>query len=106
MKTFNHSTKKLASYLFVLILLSSCNAYKGLNIQPLSIGMTKQKVEEIIGRKLTLVSSTLETNIKKEVYQAQKRIVRGGIARQQRYNFYLIDGKLTKYELADEKFSF
>jgi hypothetical protein len=68
--------------------------------------MSKQQVEDVIDRKLTLVSSTLESDVKKEVYQAQKRIVRGGIARQQRYNFYIIDGKLVRYELADEKFSF
>ncbi len=98
--------KKFALSLIVLALLSSCNAYKGLNVQPLSNGMSKQQVEDVIDRKLTLVSSTLESNVKKEVYQSQKRIVRGGIARQQRYNFYLIDGKLVKYELADEKFSF
>jgi|LauGreDrversion4_2_1035121.scaffolds.fasta_scaffold422116_2 hypothetical protein len=98
--------KKIVPYLVVLVLLSSCNAYKGINVQPLSNGMSKQQVEDVIDRKLTLVSSTLESDVKKEVYQAQKRIVRGGIARQQRYNFYIIDGKLVRYELADEKFSF
>ena len=98
--------RKLVCFLIVAFLLA-CNAYKGISTQGLSNGMTKELVEGVIGRKLTVVSSALENgSSKKEVFQAQKRIVRGGIARQQRYNFYFVDGKLTKYELADEKFSF
>ncbi len=89
------------------ILLMSCNAYKGINVQSLKAGMSIVEVEKNIGRRLTQVTSTIDDKTeKKEVYQAQKRIVRGGIARQQRYNFYFVSGKLTKYELADEKFSF
>ena len=98
--------RKLLCFIIVAFLLA-CNAYKGISTQGLSNGMTKELVEKSIGRKLTVVSSALENgSSKKEVFQAQKRIVRGGIARQQRYNFYFVDGKLTKYELADEKFSF
>ncbi len=93
--------------IIVMLLMTSCNAYKGISVQGLSIGMSKEAVQKTIGRELTQISSSLESNKeKKEVFQAQKRIVRGGIAKQQRYNFYFVDGKLTKYELADEKFSF
>jgi len=98
--------RKLLCFIIVAFLLA-CNAYKGISTQGLSNGMTKELVEKSIGRKLTVVYSALENgSAKQEVFQAQKRIVRGGIARQQRYNFYFVDGKLTKYELADEKFSF
>ncbi len=42
------------------------------------------------------MSSDLEGD--KQVYQVQKRIVRGGIARQQRFNLFFVNGKLVKYE--------
>ena len=60
----------------------------------------------IVKRKLVQVSSSVENNTTKQVYQVQKRIVRGGIARQQRYNIFFVDNKLVKYEKDSEKFSF
>ena len=55
---------------------------------------------------LLLAASEWIEFIEKQVFQVQKRIVRGGIARQQRYNLYFIDEKLVKYEKDSEKFSF
>jgi len=93
--------------LIVLAFTLACNAYKDINVSSLNIGMSKPNVENLLKRNLVLVSNSINADQKKqEVYQVQKRIVRGGIARQQRYNLFFVDNKLVRYELADEKFSF
>lgn len=89
--------------LFVLV---SCNAYKDIPVQELSVGMTVQQVQTIVKKELVQASLSSESGVEKKVYQVQKRIVRGGVARQQRYNIYFIDGKMVKYEKESEKFSF
>lgn len=99
--------KKNLTILILITLLFSCNAYKGINTTDLSIGMSKFDTQRIVKSEMVSISSNVDESGKsKEIYQVQKRIVRGGIARQQRYNLYFVDGKLFKYELADEKFSF
>jgi DNA-dependent RNA polymerase auxiliary subunit epsilon len=98
--------KKLVLIISIISFLTACNAYKDLPVSDLTIGMTIEQVESIVKRKLVQVSSSKVNNTSKQVFQVQKRIVRGGIARQQRYNIYFIDNKLVKYEKDSEKFSF
>ena len=90
----------------LLFLLVSCNAYKDIPVQELSVGMTVQQVQNIVKKELVQASLSTENGVEKKVYQVQKRIVRGGVARQQRYNIYFIDNKMIKYEKESEKFSF
>jgi DNA-dependent RNA polymerase auxiliary subunit epsilon len=101
--------KLLLKHIILIItisLLISCNAYKDLPVNNLTIGMSIEQVKSVVKRKLVQVSSSIENNTTKQVFQVQKRIVRGGIARQQRYNIFFIDNKLVKYEKDSEKFSF
>tara|TARA_B110000977_G_C10681373_1_gene339692 strand:+ start:93 stop:404 length:312 start_codon:yes stop_codon:yes gene_type:complete len=92
--------------IITISILTACNAYKDLPVNALTIGMSIEQVKSIVKRKLVQVSSSVENNTTKQVYQVQKRIVRGGIARQQRYNIFFVDNKLVKYEKDSEKFSF
>ena len=93
--------------LFLSLIISSCNAYRDLNVSSLKNGMSKSVVADILNKKLMQVSLSTDSDGKiKEVFEVQKRIVRGGIARQQRFNLYFIDNKLVKYEKESEKFSF
>ena len=83
--------------LFLSLIISSCNAYRDLNVSSLKNGMSKSVVADILNKKLMQVSLSTDSDGKiKEVFEVQKRIVRGGIARQQRFNLYFIDNKLTK----------
>ena len=100
------SNMKNSIVVFLLFLLVSCNAYKDIPVQELSVGMTVQQVQTIVKKELVQASLSTENGVEKKVYQVQKRIVRGGVARQQRYNIYFIDGKMVKYEKESEKFSF
>lgn len=93
--------------LFVLFFVLACNAYQGINTAALEVGMSKPAVQSIVNRQMEAVSAkTNEDGVLEEVFQVQKRIVRGGVARQQRYYIFFADNRLVKYELADEKFSF
>ena len=47
-----------------------------------------------------------DNGITKQTFQVQKRIVRGVIARQQRFNLFFKSGQLTGYDKDSEKFSF
>ncbi len=47
-----------------------------------------------------------DNGITTQTIQVQKRIVRGGIARQQRYNLFFKNGQLTGYDKDSGKFSF
>ena len=87
-----------------IVILTACNAYKDIPVTSLSVGMMIEQVQEIVIKPLVQVS--MSSDEVKQVFQVQKRIVRGGIARQQRYNPYFIDKKLVKYEKDSEKFSF
>src|SRR5690606_24734232 len=89
-----------------IIILTSCNAYKDIPVENLSLGMTIEQVQNVVKKQLVQVSINSDSEGEKRVFQVQKRIVRGGIARQQRYNLYFIDRKLVKYEKDSEKFSF
>ena len=89
-----------------IIILISCNAYKDIPVQNLTIGMSLQEAQQVVKKKLVQVSMSSDTEGSKSIYQVQKRIVRGGIARQQRYNLFFLNGKLVKYEKDSEKFSF
>lgn len=92
---------------FTVFFFVSCNAYQGINTAALEIGMSKSTVQAIVKKPMEPISSKInDGGVKEEVCQVQKRIVRGGIARQQRYYLFFADEKLVKYELADEKFSF
>lgn len=86
--------------------MSSCNAYKDIPVDTLTMGMTIEQVQSVVKKTMVQVSMSTDKNIEKQVFQVQKRIVRGGIARQQRYNLYFIDKLLVKYEKDSEKFSF
>lgn len=97
--------KKIIVFLLPLILLLACNAYKDIPVQNLSIGMSVSEVQAIVEKKMGQVSMSSDTEGEKQVYQVQKRIVRGGIARQQRYNLYFLNGRLVKYEKESENFS-
>lgn len=88
------------------ILIMSCNAYKDIPVHNLAVGMSVSEVQSIVKKPLVQVSMSSDSEGNKKVYQVQKRIVRGGIARQQRYNLYFINEKLVKYEKDSEKFSF
>ena len=97
--------KKSILLLFTLIFFS-CNAYKGVSVQDLTIGMSVSEVQAIVKKGMVQVSMSSDQEGSKQVYQVQKRIVRGGIARQERFNLYFLNGKLVKYEKDSEKFSF
>ena len=97
--------KKLL-YIGIILMFTSCNAYKDIPVEELSIGMSTEQVQRIVKKQLVQVSMSSDEDGVKQVFQVQKRIVRGGIARQQRYNLYFIDSKLIKYEKESEKFSF
>jgi|TARA_B110000259_G_scaffold173181_1_gene206238 hypothetical protein len=97
---------KKTTLIIIISILTACNAYKDLPVNALTLGMSIEQVKSIVKRKLVQVSSSVENNTTKQVYQVQKRIVRGGIARQQRYNIFFVDNKLVKYEKDSEKFSF
>jgi len=90
----------------IIFLLCSCNAYNDIPVYQLTTGMSVSKVQSIVRQSMVKVSMSKENGIEKTVYQVQKRIVRGGIARQERYNLYFIDGELLKYEKESENFSF
>ena len=68
--------------------------------------MSIETVQSIVKKQMTRISFDVVNNEKIEVFEVQKRIVRGGIARQQRFNIFFVDGKMTKYEKDSEKFSF
>jgi len=94
-------------YYFMLALqIMSCNAYKDIPVHNLTVGMPVSEVQSIVKKPLVQVSMASDSEGNKKVYQVQKRIVRGGIARQQRFNLYFINDKLVKYEKDSEKFSF
>ncbi len=97
---------KKALILLTVLILTSCNAYKDISVDNLSLGMSTEQVQAIVKKTMVQVSMSLDEDSEKQVFQVQKRIVRGGIARQQRYNLYFIDNKLVKYEKDSEKFSF
>ena len=97
--------KKVLIFLTVLIL-TACNTYRDIPVNSLSVGMTIEQVQQIVQKSLVQVSMSSDEGVEKQVFQVQKRIVRGGIARQQRYNLFFIDKKLVKYEKESEKFSF
>ena len=97
--------KKLL-YIGIILMFASCNAYKDIPVEELSIGMSTEQVQRIVKKQLVQVSMSSDEDGVKQVFQVQKRIVRGGIARQQRYNLYFIDSELIKYEKESEKFSF
>jgi len=97
---------KKALILLTVLILTSCNAYKDIPVDNLSLGMSTEQVQAIVKKTMVQVSMSLDEDSEKQVFQVQKRIVRGGIARQQRYNLYFIDNKLVKYEKDSEKFSF
>ena len=80
--------------------------YKDIPVNDLSKGMTIEETQDVVKKKMVLVSSSEDDEGVKQVYQVQKRIVRGGIARQQRYNLFFIDGMLLKFEKESEQFSF
>lgn len=94
------------NYLVLVILIMSCNAYKDIPVKNLAVGMSVSDVQSIVKKPLVQVSMSSDSEGTKKVYQVQKRIVRGGIARQQRFNLYFINDKLVKYEKDSEKFSF
>lgn len=88
-------------------MVSACSAYKDINVGGLQIGMSQSEVQKLVDEPMVKVSMTHDSDGSvKETFQVQKRIVRGGIARQQRYNLFFIDNKLVKYEIDSEKFSF
>jgi len=97
---------KKALILLTVLILTSCNAYKDIPVDNLSLGMSTEQVQAIVKKTMVQVSMSLDEDSEKQVFQVQKRIVRGSIARQQRYNLYFIDNKLVKYEKDSEKFSF
>ncbi|MCU4174829.1 outer membrane protein assembly factor BamE domain-containing protein [Carboxylicivirga sp. N1Y90] len=97
--------KKVLIILTVLIL-ASCNAYKDIPVTNLDVGMTIEQVQAIVKKPLVQVSMSQDEKGEKKIFQVQKRIVRGGIARQQRYNLYFLNNKLVKYEKDSERFSF
>ena len=99
---------KVKNSIIVLLLffLVSCNAYKDIPVQELTVGMTVQQVQNIVKKELVQASLSIENGVEKKVYQVQNRIVRGGVARQQRYNIYFINNNMVKYEKESEKFSF
>ncbi len=68
--------------------------------------MTVEQVQVVVKKPLVQVSMSSDSEGEKRVFQVQKRIVRGGIARQQRYNLYFINGRLLKFEKDSESFSF
>jgi hypothetical protein len=96
--------KKIILFVLPLILLA-CNAYKDIPVQNLTIGMSVSEVQAIVQKQMVQVSMSSDKEGEKQVYQVQKRIVRGGIARQQRYNLFFLNGKLVKYEKDSENFS-
>lgn len=57
--------KKILFVMILSIILASCGAYKSLNLNKLSTGMTKQEVESVIGPP----DRILAVNDKKEGYQ-------------------------------------
>jgi DNA-dependent RNA polymerase auxiliary subunit epsilon len=96
--------KKIILFVLTIILLA-CNAYKDIPVQNLTIGMSVSEVQAIVEKQMVQVSMSSDNEGEKQVYQVQKRIVRGGIARQQRYNLFFLNGKLVKYEKDSENFS-
>ncbi|MEB8328632.1 hypothetical protein OO009_04630 [Flavobacteriaceae bacterium KMM 6897] len=97
--------KKILITITVLIF-TACNAYKDIPVNNLSVGMSIMQVQEIVKKPMVQVSMSSDADTEKQIFQVQKRIVRGGIARQQRFNLYFIDRKLIKYEKDSENFSF
>ena len=98
---------KTCILLFAVLFFVACNAYKGIDTAALEVGMAKSTVQAIVKKPMESISSKInDSGVKEEVCQVQKRIVRGGIGRQQRYYLYFANEKLVKYELADENFSF
>lgn len=97
--------KKLTFFLFISLFLS-CNAYKDIPVQNLTIGMSVAEVQALVKKQMVKVAMSSDLEGDKQVYQVQKRIVRGGIARQQRFNLFFVNGKLVKYEKDSEEFSF
>lgn len=97
---------KILIKLLITSFLISCNAYKDIPVHGLKIDMNVEQVQEIVKRPLVQVSMSSDSDGEKRVFQVQKRIVRGGIARQQRYNIYFLNGRLLKYEKDSESFSF
>jgi hypothetical protein len=97
---------KILIKLLITSFLISCNAYKDIPVHELKIDMNVEQVQEIVKRPLVQVSMSSDSDGEKRVFQVQKRIVRGGIARQQRYNIYFLNGRLLKYEKDSESFSF
>jgi len=97
---------KIFINLIITLFLVSCNAYKDIPVHELKIDMTVEQVQVVVKKPLVQVSMSSDSEGEKRVFQVQKRIVRGGIARQQRYNLYFINGRLLKFEKDSESFSF
>jgi len=89
--------------ILILLTLSSCNMYKGIDVINIENGMTVKDVQNIVIIPMSKVSmSTDEDGKFIEVYIVQKRIVRGGIARQEKYQFVFKNNKLVEYEKVSE----
>ncbi len=94
------------SIVFVLML-ASCSAYSDLNVKNLRSGMSQANVSETLGYSLVQTANSISVNGEhKEVFQVQKRIVRGGIARQQKYNLVFVENKLAEYYKDSDDLSF
>ena len=81
--------------------------YSSINVVGLESGMTLKDVQRIVEKPMTQVSmSTDDDGQPKEIYAVQKRIVRGGVARQEKYHFIFKNKKLVEYKKISEKASF
>jgi chemotaxis signal transduction protein len=81
--------------------------YSNINVVGIENGMTVKDVQNIVEKPMSQVSmSTDEDGQSKEVYGVQKRIVRGGVARQEKYHFIFKNKKLVEYQKVSEKASF
>ena len=90
-----------------MAVISACSAYKDINVGGLQLGMSQLEVQQLLDEPVVRISMNRDINgSMEETFQVQKRIVRGGIARQQRYNLFFVDNKLVKYDKDSEKFSF
>jgi hypothetical protein len=81
---------KIFINLIITLFLISCNACKDIPVHELKIDMTVEQVQVVVKKPLVQVSMSSDSEGEKRVFQVQKRIVRGGIARQQRYNLSLL----------------
>ena len=98
-----YKTYQMKKVFFTILIpfIISCNAYKDIPVSSLRSGMNLEECQQIV--KKPLIQTSMDKN--KTSYSVQKRIVRGGIARQQRYSLFFENGKLVKYEKESENFS-